>query len=105
MIRVEFCPPYSMRVEGHAGYAPRGQDIICAGASALYGALVSALYAAEKSGKGALKIEEDEHYIVFKPASNEEEIATIFDTVWQGYLLLAGKYGDYLVAIKEEDQD
>ena len=27
---------YSVEVNGHAGYMPRGSDIVCAGVSALY---------------------------------------------------------------------
>ena len=34
MIRVHITPTH-IHVEGHAGYAPHGQDIVCAGVSAL----------------------------------------------------------------------
>lgn len=34
---------YKIIVEGHAGFAPPGQDIVCAGVSALSQALVQAL--------------------------------------------------------------
>lgn len=34
---------FSLRVRGHAGYAPRGQDIVCAAVSALCAALEAAL--------------------------------------------------------------
>ena len=43
----------SLRLEaaGHAGYAPAGQDIVCAGASTLMQALVY-LLAGEESARG-----------------------------------------------------
>ena len=34
---------YLARIEGHANYAPKGQDIVCAGVSALAGALLESL--------------------------------------------------------------
>lgn len=36
MINIEYCPEkYLIRATGHAGYAPRGEDIVCAAVSTL----------------------------------------------------------------------
>lgn len=36
MISIEYCPDtYTIKARGHAGYAPRGEDIVCAGVSTL----------------------------------------------------------------------
>lgn len=40
-----------MTVEGHAGYAEKGQDIVCAGASMLTGALGGVLEEARARGR------------------------------------------------------
>lgn len=41
MIHIEYDPVHvRIRVRGHAQYAPEGQDIVCAGVSALYETLV-----------------------------------------------------------------
>lgn len=41
----------SLTVMGHAGYAPAGYDIVCAGVSSLCGALLLQLEALEKRGE------------------------------------------------------
>ena len=62
MIKVNYTEldgPYgpAMRLEaaGHAGYAPAGQDIVCAGVSTLMQALVSLLAGEEKPPNGAFR--------------------------------------------------
>ena len=51
-----FCGSASeLRVEGHAEYAKCGRDIVCAGVSALCGALSAHLSELEKAGKVAVK--------------------------------------------------
>lgn len=36
MIKIEYCPEaFTLRASGHAGYAPPGQDIVCAAVSTL----------------------------------------------------------------------
>ena len=41
-----------LRVQGHAGYAPKGADIVCAGVSALVGALEG--YLTRRQAEGTL---------------------------------------------------
>lgn len=46
MIKAEigYCDrSYTVSIEGHAGYAPKGQDIVCAGVSALTSAFLESL--------------------------------------------------------------
>ena len=81
-------------VTGHAGYAPHGQDIVCAGASTLYYTLRAA-----EAGRGSVSERDGE--IGFAAADgSEERVRVIMDTVWQGYELLAGQYGTYMKAEK-----
>lgn len=40
MIHIKFYPDeVRLQIRGHAGFAPQGDDIVCAGISALFGAL------------------------------------------------------------------
>lgn len=64
MITVTYEPP-EMVFRGHAGYAPRGRDIVCAAVSALYGtlALADGISAAggravsrSRAGQGAMAV-------------------------------------------------
>lgn len=43
MVRAVFIGPCCLSVRGHAGQAERGRDIVCAGVSALVGALCAEL--------------------------------------------------------------
>lgn len=86
-------------VTGHAGYAPHGQDIVCAGASTLYYTLRAALEAEAEAGRGSV-IERDGEIGFAAADGSEERARLIMDTVWQGYELLAGQYGTYIKAEK-----
>lgn len=45
MINIEYCPEkYTIRASGHAGYAPRGEDIVCAAVSSLIQTLALCIY-------------------------------------------------------------
>lgn len=53
MIEVDFykrSEKLYLTVNGHAGYAPKGYDVVCAGISSLCGALVCQLEALESMG-------------------------------------------------------
>lgn len=41
-----------IKAQGHADYAPKGQDVVCAGASALLGAI--GLYASQQEHRGSV---------------------------------------------------
>ena len=86
-------------VTGHAGYAPHGQDIVCAGASTLYYTLRAALEAEAEAGRGSV-IERDGEIGFVAADGSEERARLIMDTVWQGYELLARQYGTYIKAEK-----
>lgn len=62
MIQVEYYPKNRvLQANGHAGYAPAGQDIVCAGASALIFGLIECLQqagnvSAFKENKGSIYV-------------------------------------------------
>lgn len=82
----------SITVSGHSGFAPAGQDIVCAGVSTLTFTLfemikklpqVQGLRCGAKNG--FLKI-------IFIHPEEDTEVKTIIDTVVTGYSMLAEKY-------------
>lgn len=92
---------FTVAVQGHAGYAPRGQDIVCAAASALVNA--AALGAEALWERGALKmppeirLREGRGKIAVAPApGREREAEAWFMTIAPGLMALEGSYPEYL---------
>ena len=95
MIRVRFTEK-RLTLLGHAGYAEKGQDIVCAAASALVYALI-----------GALEEQDNVAELVIRPghvtvAAKEEDPA--FRVVRRGLEQLAARYSGY-VAVEEGRKD
>ena len=97
MIVCRWEAPCSLRFSGHAGYAPSGQDIVCAGVSTLYGTLVAELDHREELGQGKVTVADGR--VSWQPAS--EEIRGIYAMVWRGVLLLKAQYGKFIDARRE----
>lgn len=99
MIRAEYRRKGpELAVTGHAGFAPAGEDIVCAGVSALVGALGHYLGELEEQGWGRLDIanEDGGWRICFAPAGKKREALAAFDTVWEGFRLIAKQYPEHL---------
>ncbi len=92
MIRVKVKKD-SVQISGHAGYAPKGSDIVCAGVTALYQGTASYLIDCMKE---PLKIESDEK-------TNTYTILTK-DLSESGKLLI-GSFIHSLKLIEKEFQD
>ena len=88
----------SLRLEaaGHAGYAPAGQDIVCAGASTLMQALVSLLAGEENARCEAREEPEGPHLTVYVNAPVEPGVQGAFALAKEGFALLAERYPDCL---------
>ena len=95
MIKCRWIAPCSMTFEGHAGYAEKGKDIVCAGVSTLWGTLIEELKSRELDGEGEISYKDGA--ISFK-AKNEADIERVYAMVWRGILLLASKFGEYIDA-------
>lgn len=83
---------WEVLIEGHAGYAKEGQDIVCAAVSILTAVLVQKIRDMEletyerKEAPGKLEIK------IAPEKEREKEIETIMDTIKTGLLLLETKY-------------
>ena len=85
-----------LEASGHAGYAPAGQDIVCAGASTLMQALVS-LLAGEKTARSDAWDElEGPRLAVTAAAPQEPWVEGAFELAKAGFALLAERYPDNL---------
>ena len=85
-----------LEASGHAGYAPAGQDIVCAGASTLMQALVY-LLAGEPNAKADAWDEPDgPRLAVQADAPCETWVQGAFELAKAGFTLLAERYPDNL---------
>ena len=88
----------SCRLEaaGHAGYAPAGQDIVCAGASTLMQALVYLLAGEESARSDAWDEPEGPRLAVAVQAPVAQWVQGAFELAKAGFTLLAERYPDNL---------
>lgn len=85
MIRVEYSPYWAqLRLHGHAQYAPEGQDIVCAGVSALYETLLGHPQVHEESRDGWSILTADE--------GAREEMRPLFELIARGLERIADQY-------------
>lgn len=101
MIKVEMMDTdkgYSLAASGHAGYAPAGQDIVCAAVSVLVQTLANKVDAAARSGRLLTScVQHGETFVVQalpKPGPNALMVASWFDFVEEGLRALAEAYPD-----------
>ena len=88
----------SLRLEaaGHAGYAPAGQDIVCAGASTLMQALVYLLAGEESARSDVWDEPEGPRLAVAVQAPVAPWVQGAFELAKAGFTLLAERYPDNL---------
>ncbi len=111
MIKVTFTEnpeKLSLRLEGHAGYAEHGKDIVCASASIL--AYTVAQYVEYEDNQGNLKapaeikLESGDSVVSCEP--REEKLKWLWDAYQfakMGFLILANNYPQYVEVIDGED--
>lgn len=85
----------SIRIDGHAGYAPKGQDIVCASVSIL------AYSVAETLRQMGENCDMGNGFCHIQVPQGREDILTV---VLNGFRLLAENYPDYVAfTFREED--
>lgn len=93
---------FSLLLNGHAGYAPAGQDIVCAGISALIQTVPQSLRS--RGIRYFLDLGEPEGHVSIKAFPAVEQrypCMVIFETIAEGFKLLAENYPDYVEYTKE----
>ena len=87
-------PTCRLEASGHAGYAPAGQDIVCAGASTLMQTLC-ALLAGEEGTKSGVWDEPDGPSLAVTAAAPQKPwVEGAFEFAKAGFALLAERYPD-----------
>ena len=91
---------FIISIEGHAGAAPRGADIVCSAASMLALTLASAVKRLDGEGeisrfsssisKGSVQLD----FTVKRRAL--EKVSAIVDTITEGYMMLEENYPEYV---------
>lgn len=84
----------SLRVKGHADFAPHGQDLVCAGVSAIVVGGINALKKPE-----SFKIFQEPGLVVIKMKSNEQITnydATVINVMLDQLDTIEQSYGDYI---------
>lgn len=100
MISVIYDGGFGLEVQGHAGQAPRGHDVVCAGASTLFCSLAEMLvHSKEKGELISLDIEYSQgfgHVRAVPATCFESALRCAFDTVRLGYEHLAKNFPEHI---------
>lgn len=104
MIEISYDGVCRLCVRGHAGQAPVGQDIVCAGVSALTVALAeSAELRRKKCISLDIMVEKGNAHIFAVPrAEHAPELMAVFDTAVCGLRHIERAYPEYLTFIQLE---
>lgn len=85
-----------LEASGHAGYAPAGQDIVCAGASTLMQGLVYLLAGEENAHSEVWDEPDGPRLAVCVDAPCEEWVRGAFELAKAGFVLLAERYPEHV---------
>ena len=98
----------SLQASGHAGYAPKGQDIVCAAVSALLWTLLMGWERLEKEKRGAIAarvMNPGQADLRFYARDGEERgAADLFCAVEEGLRLIHQEYPGCVVIVPENEQ-
>lgn len=89
-------PTCRLEASGHAGYAPAGQDIVCAGASTLMQTLCALLADEEGTKSGAWDEPDGPRLAVTAAAPQKPWVEGAFEFAKAGFALLAERYPDHV---------
>lgn len=83
----------SITIEGHAGYAPRGQDIVCAGISTLVQTLIQSFedFCADK-----ISYHMKPGWVEIKHGNLSAKGTVLVDSFFVGVCMIADKYSDHV---------
>lgn len=93
---------YSLDITGHAGYAEKGKDIVCAGVSSLAMAAYYTLYSYDQAGHCKIARfsigDEAEMHITVQASEGMGEalVMTIFSTITHGLESIGKQYPGYV---------
>lgn len=87
----------ALAVKGHAGKGPKGEDIVCAAATMLAYTLAQNVSKCRLGLKGRPKIQMKEGDIIIRCRPKDrhrDQLRLVYETIGEGYRLLAHNYPD-----------
>lgn len=101
--------PRSVTASGHAGYRPYGQDIVCAGVSALLATAAEMLLRLEAAGEVRLpepvQLEPGDVRMAFETTGDSAKANMLWETLETGLRLMEARYGQYVVITSGEPDE
>ena len=82
-----------VKIRGHAGYAPRGQDIVCAGLTALTQTLVESL---ETLTGNEIKYDMSPGRVDIEIKDPDEDAQLLMDSFFVGAEMIADEFQEYV---------
>ena len=103
MLKVEYFPRIpALSLAGHAGSGPKGQDLVCAGASALFFALIGYLDSlGEEFEPEIFKYGDRINITLDPPISLMHDARLLLGAFALGFELLSEKYPDNVEYVKD----
>jgi uncharacterized protein YsxB (DUF464 family) len=86
-------------IEGHAGYAPHGQDIVCAGISTLVQTLVQSL---EDLCADEISYHLKSGWVEIKHGDLSAKAQVLVNSFFIGVYMIAERYPDHVKVIKKQ---
>ena len=83
----------TIKIRGHAGYAPRGQDIVCAGVTALTQTLVESL---ETLTSNEVKYDMSPGRVDIEIKDPDEDAQLLMDSFLVGIEMIADEFPEYI---------
>lgn len=101
--------PRGVEAKGHAGYRPYGQDIVCAGVSALLATAAEMLLRLEAAGKVRLpepvQLEPGDVRLTWEALGDGTKADMLWETLETGLRLMEARYGQYVVITSGEPDE
>lgn len=101
--------PRSVTAKGHAGYRPYGQDIVCAGVSALLATAAEMLLRMEEHGEVRLpepvRLEPGDVRLTWEALGDGTKADMLWETLETGLRLMEARYGQYVVITSGEPDE
>ena len=89
---------------GHAGIAPYGRDLVCAGVSTLVYTLAFHVQKLERAGLCAnarVRLLPGDAEVACTPLPGQRQVVTaVFDTLWAGFSLLTRQFPEFVSAVQ-----
>lgn len=108
MIEIKLGQRY-VTAKGHAGYRPYGQDIVCAGVSALLATAAEMLLRLEEHGEvrmtEPIQLEPGDVRLTWEALGDSTKANMLWETLETGLRLMEANYGQYVVITSDSSDE